>query len=245
MIEPFFDLDRSSPVPLYHQLVQQLQAAISDGHLGPGDRLENEIALAERLKLSRPTVRRAIQELVDKGLLVRKRGVGTQIIRGKVTRRVELTSLYEDLERESRAPATTLLLNKIVPADEQVADQLGIAVSSPVLRLRRLRFADGEPLAILENYLPEDLAEIGQGDLEQRGLYQLLRVHGVRLRVAQQRIGARAGTAAECRLLNERKGSPLLTMDRATHDDYGRTVEWGHHVYRASVYSFGLTLVNH
>lgn len=69
------ELDRSSPVPLYFQLAQTIENAIIGGELAPGDRFENELALAKRLNLSRPTTRRAIQELVDKGLLVRKRGV--------------------------------------------------------------------------------------------------------------------------------------------------------------------------
>jgi DNA-binding GntR family transcriptional regulator len=91
------ELDRSSPVPLYYQLAQAIEAAIRDGELAPGDRFENELALAKRLTLSRPTTRRAIQELVDKGLLVRKRGVGTQVVQNPVHRRVELTSLFDDL----------------------------------------------------------------------------------------------------------------------------------------------------
>ena len=74
------ELDRSSPVPLYFQLAQAIEAAILDGELEPGDRFENELALAKRLNLSRPTTRRAIQEMVDKGMLVRKRGVGTQVV---------------------------------------------------------------------------------------------------------------------------------------------------------------------
>jgi DNA-binding GntR family transcriptional regulator len=72
-----------------------------------------------------------------------------------------------------------------------------------------------------------------------------MRSRGLHIRVAKQRIGARTGTAEECRLLTERKGSPLLTMDRSTYDDSGRTIEWGHHVYRASQYSFAVTLVDH
>ena len=241
----FMDLDRSSPVPLYFQVAQQIEKAIASGELGPGARLDNEISLAEQLGLSRPTMRRAIQELVDKGLLVRKRGVGTQVVRGKVTRPVELTSLFDDLTRGHQSPSTTLLINQSIPASEHVAAQLEVPIGEPVLHLRRLRFTNGEPLAILENYLPEDLIDLGAADLEQRGLYQLMRGRGVHMRVAKQRIGARSGTTEECQLLSERKGSPLLTMDRATHDDSGRTVEWGHHVYRASHYSFEVTLVDH
>src|SRR6188508_51812 len=93
------DLDRSSPVPLYYQVAQQIEHAINEGQLSPGDRLDNENSLAEQFGLSRPTMRRAIQELVDKGLLVRKRGVGTQVVQSPVHRRVELTSLYDDLTR--------------------------------------------------------------------------------------------------------------------------------------------------
>ncbi len=245
MTDLFLDLDRSSPVPLYYQVSQRIEEAISSGQLGPGARLDNEISLADQFGLSRPTMRRAIQELVDKGLLVRKRGVGTQVVHGQVTRPVELTSLYDDLARAHQSPRTTLLVNEVVPASETVSAFLDVPTGANVLRLRRLRFANTEPLAILENYLPEDLADIGEADLESRGLYQLMRAKGVHIRVAKQRIGARAGTAEECHLLNERKGSPLLTMDRATHDDSGRPVEWGHHVYRASQYSFEVTLVDH
>jgi len=67
------DLDRSSPVPLYCQVAQQIEHAINEGGLAAGDRLDNEISLAKQFGLSRPTMRRAIQELVDKGLLVRRR----------------------------------------------------------------------------------------------------------------------------------------------------------------------------
>ena len=72
-------IDRGSPIPLYHQLAEQLTASIEDGRLKPGDPFENELALADRLDLSRPTVRRAIAELVSRGLLVRRRGVGTTV----------------------------------------------------------------------------------------------------------------------------------------------------------------------
>ena len=100
------ELDRSSPVPLYFQIARQIEVAIERGDLAPGDRLEDEVGLADRHGLSRPTMRRAIQELVAKGLLVRKRGVGTQVVHGQVTRRVELTSLWDDLTEHRQQPST-------------------------------------------------------------------------------------------------------------------------------------------
>jgi len=236
-------LDRSSPVPLYFQVSSQLEQAIQSGELPPGFRLQNEIALADLYGLSRPTMRRAIQELVDKGLLVRKRGVGTQVVNGRVRRKVELTSLYDDLAKSGQRPTSKVLHLAVEPAPDEVATELGVEVGSPVLHLQRLRLAAGKPLAIMRNWLPEDLAVVAESDLTRLGLYELMRGQGVHMVVARQQIGARGATKEEARLLRLRAGAPLLTMQRATFDDVGRAVEWGSHVYRAESYSFEVTLV--
>lgn len=242
--ELFIDIDRSGPVPLYYQIANSLEQAITDGTLPPGSRLENEIALGERLNLSRPTIRRAIQELVDKGLLVRRRGIGTQVVHGRVSRNVEFTSLYEDLEQSGRKPETELLSAETRAADESIAELLGVAVGSPTLFIRRLRLADGVPLALLENTLPESLADIDTGDLTRHGLYQVLRGRGVTMRVAKQRIGAREATDREARLLDMPKRTAVLTMTRTAFDNSGRAVEFGQHCYRPDLYSFEVTLVD-
>ena len=244
MSDLFGDLDRSSPVPLYYQVARQIEQAIEGGKLLPGSRLDNEIHLADRLGLSRPTMRRAIQQLVDKGLLVRKRGVGTQVVHGQVTRPVELTSLHDDLAQSGQQPTTRVLLHEVLSAPDDVAVSLAVSPGAAVLHTRRLRSSTGEPLAVLENWLPAPFTDIGEQLLVERGLYQVLRSRGVGMRVARQRIGARRGTTEECQLLDERRGSPLLTMERTTHDDSGRIVEFGRHVYRASRYAFEVTLVD-
>jgi DNA-binding GntR family transcriptional regulator len=237
------DLDRSSPIPLYFQVAEQISEAIRRGDLTPGSRLDNEILLADRLGLSRPTVRQAIQYLVDKGLLVRKRGVGTQVVHGQVKRSVELTSLYDDLRRAGQEPATRVLSLERAPVQEDVAAILGVTIGTEMLRLERIRYASGEPLALMRNWLPLGLAPLTAENLQEHGLYELLRAAGVRMRVANQRIGARAATSAEARLLDERRGAPLLTLLRTTYDDQGRAVEHGSHVYRASHYSLEVTLI--
>ncbi|MGI4894964.1 MAG: GntR family transcriptional regulator [Janthinobacterium lividum] len=244
MSDLFVDLDRSSPVPLYFQVARQIEQAIEGGKLPPGSRLDNEIHLADRLGLSRPTMRRAIQQLVDRGLLVRKRGVGTQVVHGQVTRPVELTSLHDDLIQSGQRPTTQVLLHEAVVAPDDVAVSLALSPGAQVLHTRRLRFSADEPLAVLENWLPAPFTDIAAQLLVERGLYQVLRSRGVGMRVARQRIGARRGTSEECQLLDESRGSPLLTMERTTHDDSGRVVEFGRHVYRASHYAFEVTLVD-
>jgi DNA-binding GntR family transcriptional regulator len=235
-------VDRSSPVPLYFQVAQHLEQMIESGELPMGARLENETDLADQLGLSRPTMRRAIEYLVGRGLLVRKRGIGTQVVQTKVTREMELTSLYDDLAKTGRDPSTRVVSFRTEAAPDAFAVKLGIPAGTQVYTFERLRYADAEPLALMRNHVPAHLVRLTPADLEAQGLYHLLRANGVTMRIAKQAIGARAATAAEARALGERKGAPLLTMERSAYDDQGRAVEHGHHLYRASRYRFDLTL---
>ncbi len=235
-------VDRTSPVPLYFQVAQHMEQLIESGELPMGTRLENETDLADQLGLSRPTMRRATEYLVAKGLLIRKRGIGTQVVQAKVTREVELTSLWDDLAKNGRDPSTTVVSFGTEPAPDAVAVKLGIAPGTPVYVFERLRYADAEPLALMRNHVPEYLLRLTAADLEDQGLYNLFRANGISLRIAKQAIGARSATVAEARALGERRRAPLLTMERSAYDEQGRAVEHGHHVYRASRYSFDLTL---
>jgi DNA-binding GntR family transcriptional regulator len=242
-------VDRASPIPLYFQVAQALQAAVEAGTLPPGSRLDNEIQLADELGLSRPTMRRAMEYLVGKGLIVRRRGIGTIIVQPKVRRPLQLSSLYEDLRAGGQEPTTTVLSLEVVAAPAEVTDALGMDPGRPVHRLLRLRSANGRPLAHMTNYLPTTLAGLGVGELtveqlESAGLYQVLRAAGVHLHAADQTISARKATAEESRLLDEPRGAALLTMQRVAYDDHGRAVEYGTHVYAASRYSFSLSMLN-
>jgi DNA-binding GntR family transcriptional regulator len=243
-VAPDLAPDRTSPVPLYFQVASRLQRLIEDGELPVGGRLENEIELADRLGVSRPTMRRAIGYLVERGMLVRKRGVGTQVVHPKVRRPVELSSLYDDLAKAGKAPRTEVTLLEIRRAPDAVAEALGIPFGTEVSWLERVRWSDGEPLAIMHNAVPVDVLTPRRAELEQRGLYELLRAAGYVPRMANQVVGAKSATSAEAKLLGEPKGAPLLTMTRTAWDESGRGVEYGAHVYRASRYSFELTLTS-
>jgi DNA-binding GntR family transcriptional regulator len=241
--ELFNDLDRTGPLPLYFQVARRLEQAITTGRVNPGDRLEDEISIGKRLGLSRPTVRRAIQELVDKGLLVRRRGVGTQVVQDKVSRAVELTSLQEDLASAGHTPSTRVLECTTVSADAELAIQLGIKTGDTVTKIRRVRASDGSPVAILQNYLPEHVGLFDASELEARGLYDIIRTRGFTVKVANQTIGARRAQSDEHELLNISKGAPVLTMDRIAFDISGRAIEVGSHCYRSDRYRFETTLV--
>ncbi len=235
-------LDRGSPVPLYFQVATQLEKMIESGEMPVGGRLANEIELADRLGVSRPTMRRAIQYLVERGLLVRKRGVGTQIVHPKVRRPVELSSLYDDLVKTGQSPVTEVLDYGVGPATARMAELCGVPEGLKITWFERLRYAGGEPLALMHNAVPTAVLPLERGDLERQGLYELLRAAGYVPRMATQVVGARAATAAEARVLGESRGAPLLTMSRTAWDEKGEAVEYGAHVYRASRYSFELSL---
>jgi GntR family transcriptional regulator len=236
-------VDRYSPVPMYYQVAQQLEHAIETGELPPGTRLDGELALAVQLGVSRPTLRRAIEYLVDRGYLVRRRAVGTQVVHPKVRRPVELTSLYDDLTASRKNPRTKVLSLETVPATDRVAHALGLEEGAEVMAVERLRYADDRPLAVMRNWLPKGPLTIEVEGLERTGLYQLMRAAGIGLHLASQTIGARGATSAEARLLEAHKGEPLLTMERITYNENGQPVELGDHLYRASLYSFEIVLV--
>ncbi len=236
-------LERNSPVPLYYQLAQSIENAIATGTLAPGDRLENELSLTTRLGLSRPTARQAIQELVKKGLLVRKRGVGTQVVRSMFSRDERLTSLNDDLTKAGKVPGTRLLEFSPVDLTPDLTEAIDADLADTELTMvRRLRLADGMPLAILTNYLPRRYG-ITAEDLQQRGLYDCLRALGVNLKIAQQRINARLLTDEEAALLEEEVPAACLTAERVAYDDTGAFVEFGRHVYRSAHYSIQSSLV--
>ena len=245
MAELTVDLDRSSPVPLYFQVSRQIEAAIERGDLGPGDRLENEISLADRWGLSRPTMRRAIEELVDKGLLVRRRGIGTQVVHGRVKRRMDLTSLYDDLARSDQQPATQVL----TPGAGRRRRARGRAARACRSAPRCCTWSGcatprGEPLAVMRNWLPVELA--GRAQRRGAGVARAVRADPRHRRAPADRqpadrrprgdrAGGEAAPAAEGR----------AAADHGAHDvrRVRPAVELGIHAYRAETYSIEMTVV--
>lgn len=236
-------LNRNSPVPLYHQLALSIEAAITSGELAPGDRLENEMAMTARLGLSRPTARQAIHELVKKGMLVRKRGVGTQVVTSQFRRDERLSSLNEDLAKAGRTPSTVLLAYEVMEIEPEVVaavDDENLTAGT-FTKIRRLRSSDGAPIAILTNYIPERF-DITEAEVMEKGLYACLNSLGARIKLAHQRVSGRLMSIEEAELLDEQTPAACLAVERLTYDDVGRLVEIGRHIYPASRYSIHTTL---
>lgn len=238
---PEISIDRESSVPLYEQIARPIESAILSGSLPPGAMLEDEVSMAKRLDVARPTARRALQELAQKGMVTRRRGIGTRVTPPHVRRPMKLSSLNEDLALAGFTPSTKVLTYEVREAVPDEAKQFGIEPGTGILSVSRLRMADDHPLAILTNLLPLDIAPSWQ-ELGEHGLYQCLHARGIDIASANQEIGAREATPEEAELLHEKPGAPLLTMQRIGHTANGRTVEIGRHVYRPSLYSFKFSL---
>jgi len=237
-------VDRNGSVPLHVQVAEQLESAIARGEWEAGERIPTEEDLCSTYGLSRPTVRQAISTLVDKGLLVRKRGVGTQVLPSRVTRQVALSSLHSDLAASGHRPRTKVLLLEVIPASGEVLEVLHTQPGAEVWHVRRLRFDGAAPLAIMENWIPRDVVDLTLEALTQGSLYELLRESGVHLKIAHQRISAQEATADQAELLTVPKRFPLLRMERTAFDSTGRVVERAVSLYRSDSYSFETTLVD-
>ena len=234
-------IDRSSPDPLHTQIAEPLAQLIESGELPPGTRIEDEISMAARLHVSRPTARRAFETLTQRGLVIRRRGIGTQVTPTRVHRAMNLTSLYDDLQASGQRPRTSVLDWKVETAPPAVAAALGLPSNSEVTHFRRLRMSQDEPLAIMTNWVPVDLAPSAEA-LTTTGFYNYLRSRDVAIAVGHQLFSARLALPDEARLLNEPAGAALLTMQRTACDESNRVIEFGQHVYRASIYAYENTV---
>jgi GntR family transcriptional regulator len=165
--------------PLYERVESVLASDIADGSLPPETQLPSEDGLVERFKVSRTTVRKAIQNLVERGLVEVRRGKGTFVTQPKITQELteltELTGFVEDMYALGRTPSARLLDKRIVAADEAVARHLALAPGTLVVRLQRVRLADGVAMSFDETYLSRDLGEkVAGNDLEAEPVFALL-----------------------------------------------------------------------
>ena len=238
-------LDRNAVAPLYHQLAQHLRAAIKRGDVLPGIYMDGEFALAEEWGVSRPTVRRVLNELVNDGLVERRHGVGTIVIANEIKPRPILSGLFEDLNLDGRNPTTEVTGFARIRISKEKARELELPNNAEVVRLQRVRNADGVRLALLSNLLPVDIAEkISRRGLQGAGLYDLLRNAGIEPATGLQRVGARMATPAEAKRLALESDKTVLTIHRVTRNAAGRVIDLGNHVYKAENYVVEMSISN-
>jgi GntR family transcriptional regulator len=206
--------------------------------LGPGAALPSERVLAERHGLARMTVRKELDRLVARGAVYRVQGRGTFVAEPRIVQAETLTSFTEDIVARGMTPGARVLAQALVHADDALAAALELPPGSPVVSLRRLRTADGVPMALETAALPAgDFPGLERVRLGDGSLYALLRKRwGVSFGLADQRVRAVVLDRGEAALLETEPGSPALLFQRVTRRPTGRVVESARSLYRGDRY---------
>src|SRR6266699_1625162 len=231
---------------LYARVETVLAGEISDGDLKIGDQLPTEDSLIARFGVSRITVRRAIQNLVSRGLVEIRRGKGTFVAAPKITQDLtELSGFVEDMHALGRKPTARVIAKEIVTADATVASQLALTKGERVVRIRRVRLADGIPLSFDETFLPLEIGKkIITNNLKVEPIFSLLeRRYGVPLIEAEYKLDAVAAENEVARALRVKPRSPIFRIERTSYSTGSRPVDYETLHYRGDLARFVTRLV--
>ncbi|MDQ2835758.1 MAG: GntR family transcriptional regulator [Acidobacteriota bacterium] len=210
-------LDKNGFIPLYFQIQRTLMERIRSGELGEGDPLESEEELARVYQVSRMTARQALHGLKTSGYAFSQKGRGTFVTRPKLEKNImHLRGFTEDMKQRGMVPTSRLLGQTTVKATSELAEQLKIEENDAVMRLRRLRLADGIPMALEESHIPlKQFPGLERSDFTKQSLYFILRENfGVRVAWADEVIEALPATREESDLLTIPKRASVLSISR-------------------------------
>jgi len=238
------ELIRAEGVPIYVQIRESLRAEITGGILKRGEQLPSENELASRFSVSRMTIRESIEDLVDEGLLYRRHGVGTFVAYPHLQRdHTRLTSFFDKAENEGFQFQAKLLTLEVVLATPKVAHALDLPVTSNVIRVKTLRYANDVPVTVHDAHIPHTLfAGILNEDLEVQHLWTLFEKCGYRVKRAIQKLEAREATKEVARLMKIKEGAPVLFKERTVYADDGTPVEFTYCYNRGDMYSLTVAL---
>jgi len=231
---------------LYAGVETVLAGEIAHGHLAVGDQLPTEDGLAARFGVSRITVRRAIQNLVSRGLVEIRRGKGTFVAAPKIKQELtELSGFVEDMHAVGRKPTARVIGKEIVTADATVASQLALTKGERVVRIRRVRLADGIPLSFDETFLPLEIGKkIITNNLKVEPIFSLLeRKYDVPLIEAEYKLDAVAAEAEVAAALKIKQRSPVFRIERTSYSTGGHPVDYERLHYRGDLAQFVTRLV--
>ncbi|MBC2885462.1 GntR family transcriptional regulator [Ochrobactrum sp. CM-21-5] len=231
--------------PLYAKVEASLASDISTTILSPGSRLPSEDQLVDRFGVSRTTVRKAIENLVARGLVEIRRGKGTFVAQPRISQELtELTGFVEDMQALGRIPTARLVSQKIVPADADVTRQLAVPLGSLVMRIQRVRMADGVPISFDETYLPREIGEqIVTHNLDAEPIFSLLEdKYDLPLTEAEYRLEATNATPEVATALTIIPGSAVFLIERTSYTDGHRPIDYEKLHYRGDLISFSTRL---
>jgi GntR family transcriptional regulator len=240
MIDPYDE------IPKYHQLARILRKKITDGEWQPQSAIPSERQLEQQYRISRPTIRQAIELLIREGYLYREHGKGTFVMPQKLQKGLlELTSFSEDLLKRGIKPGQVVRSISREAPPETIARKLDMPVDGKALRIERIRLGDGIPIGLQTSYLAlEPDQDISQAEMEQAGsLYKILQEKfGIIPWAADETLEVTLASPEEARLLQIEEGCPLLLNERVLWSQDRRAVEYVKILYRGDRYRYTMRL---
>jgi GntR family transcriptional regulator len=228
-------------IPLYIQLAEGLITKIESGELSPGEQLPPERELSASLGVNRMTLRRTLHVLESQGLILRKHGVGTFIAEPKIDRNMAVVFRFSSgMSNQGFTPGAEMISFDEINAEQILAKDLAIPISSRVYSILRLRSINQEPV-MLESYkIPvQRFPGIDRYDLESRSLYEIMECeYGVPINRARQSFEPITATYFEAELLNINYGEALMLERRLSYDGLNQPVEYGKDRYRGDRFRF-------
>ena len=206
-----------------------------------------ESALCQDFNVSRTVVRQAFNDLTNEGLVVRKRGKGTFVAEKKIIESLvqRLTGFHQDMIERGLTPVSRVLTQRVIPANEKVAPNLGVSVGTPVVELERLRSVGDEPIVLVTTYLPQSFCpHLAQADMSHQSLYAYLEQScGLVIARGRRAIEAVPAKEYEAGLLQVPKGSPLVLLVSVSYLSDGTPIEYYHALHRGDRSRFEVELV--
>lgn len=234
-------LELNSAVPLYAQLLERFRRQIESGELKPGDRFPAELDLAQQYGVARITIRRAIEELVQDGLLVRRQGKGSFVAAPKIDRElVNVSSFTARMQARGLQPGSKVVGVHVIAATGSLAHNLGVPVDSPVAEIQRVRYANDEPMSLEASYVSlERCPGINQVDFNNHSLYQVLEsIYSLRPAGSRKTLELAFATHQESQLLQVSAGAPLFLLKAVVSTADDRVMEYAKLLFRGDRFRF-------
>lgn len=243
-----YKVDKNSPLPMYFQIKQEIRKAIKQGIYKSGDQLPTELEYCKALDVSRPTIRQALQELINEGYITRHKGKGTFVAKPKMegTFFKVIESFNDEIAHLGMDPSTNVLHQEVEVASEDVAKALQLQPNEKVFHIVRLRFVDKEPVVYSHTYVPYTISKkIETEDFSDNGvsLYHLLEnKYGVKPKYVDRTIEAFNGNTDICTLLDIEEGQVVLHFTTIAYTKEDVPIEYTISKFRGDRCKFSVRL---
>lgn len=239
-------INKHSPIPIYHQLEELIKHKINTAELRAGEAIPSEREYAEIYNISRMTVRQAVNNMVNEGLLYREKGRGTFVAKKKFEQNLTgLTSFSEDMTKRHHTPSTVIISLQPMKHSPLIIEKLKLMPTDLIYEIKRLRLADNEPIALETIYTPHKLVGPIEKSKINGSFYNYIEQHlKLKLTHGIQTIEAALANKDEMKYLKIEKDDPVLLMQRTTFisEDKDVPIEFVKSAYRADKYKFHLEM---